>query len=403
MADEGMPIGALIRLHRINRKQSVVQLATHAGITTRYLEMIEAGGKTPSLPTLRKIAQVLELRTSALVGTLPSEAHEGPLLPRLAEIERALFTYRTFGLTNRPTPDVSDLALRVSVALDAWFTSTSKYSEVLTVLPDLIVDAELAVSSTGYSTLACRAAYGVYRLLRSVVKHVGRVDLCGLVADRAMHYAERTDDPLLVGAATWNLTQMMLSDDMPHAALEVATQGAERLEPMLTDGDADHFAVFGALVLIQAISSVRTGDPWRARELLRGPARRAAARVRDGNSAYGLFFGPTNVAIHRVSVEHEVGELSDAIRLADEVDASAIPSLERQTTHLYQVARCYEQKGNDTAVLVHLRMAERLCPDEFRFKRGVRDMVGSLAHRARPTFAAEVRDFARHIGMLDES
>ena len=38
-----MPIGQLVKLYRIDRKLSTVYLATHADITTRYLEMIEAG------------------------------------------------------------------------------------------------------------------------------------------------------------------------------------------------------------------------------------------------------------------------------------------------------------------------------------------------------------------------
>jgi transcriptional regulator with XRE-family HTH domain len=53
-----MPTGQLIRLYRIDRKKSTVNVATHVGITARYLEMIEAGTKTPSLPVLRKIAKV---------------------------------------------------------------------------------------------------------------------------------------------------------------------------------------------------------------------------------------------------------------------------------------------------------------------------------------------------------
>jgi transcriptional regulator with XRE-family HTH domain len=94
-----MPTGALVRLYRIQRRMRTVSLATHAGLTARYLEMIEAGSKTPSLPVLRKLARVLGVRTSALVGEAPSEAQEGPVNPRLAEVERALSTYRSLALT----------------------------------------------------------------------------------------------------------------------------------------------------------------------------------------------------------------------------------------------------------------------------------------------------------------
>jgi hypothetical protein len=42
-----MPTGSLVRLYRIQRRMSNVSLATHAGITVRCLEMIEADSKTP--------------------------------------------------------------------------------------------------------------------------------------------------------------------------------------------------------------------------------------------------------------------------------------------------------------------------------------------------------------------
>jgi transcriptional regulator with XRE-family HTH domain len=63
-----MPIGALVRLYRMQRRMSTVSLATHAGITVRYLEMIEGGSKTPSVPVLRKLAKVLGVRTSGVAG-----------------------------------------------------------------------------------------------------------------------------------------------------------------------------------------------------------------------------------------------------------------------------------------------------------------------------------------------
>ncbi|MBW0010488.1 MAG: hypothetical protein JO063_10295 [Pseudonocardiales bacterium] len=74
--------------------------------------------------------------------------------------------------------------------------------------------------------------------------------------------------------------------------------------------------------------------------------------------------------------------------------------MERKTSHLYQVAQCYACRNNDTAVFVHLKMAERLCPQDFRHARGVRSMVTTLMKRAKPSYAAEVREFAARIGLL---
>ncbi|MGH3974568.1 MAG: helix-turn-helix domain-containing protein [Pseudonocardiaceae bacterium] len=397
-----MPTGQLVRLYRIDRKKSTVNVATHAGITVRYLEMIEAGTKTPSLPVLRKLAKVLGVRTSALIGEAPSEDHEGPVNPRLAEVERALVTYPSLSLSDTSElPTSQEVAEQISAAQTAWYTSPSKYSDVLRTLPDLIVHCERAVHEHRHSVEACRNASELYQLSRQVLKHLGRVDLGGLVSDRAMRYAEDTEDPILIAAATWCLGHALLSDDRPAGALEVAMRGAEALEPLLPDGTAEHFSIYGGLLLIATIASVRTGDPWRARELLREPARKAALRVGEGHNYHNTVFGLTNVAIHAVSVETEQGEVADALRLADEVDITQIPSLERKTSHLFQVARCYDARNNDAAVFVHLKMAERLCPQDFLHKGDARSMVTTLVKRAKPSYASEVREFAGRIGLLN--
>lgn len=397
-----MPTGALIRLYRIDRRKSTVSVATHAGITVRYLEMIEAGTKTPSIPVLRKLAQVLGVRTSALIGEAPSEDYEGPVNPRLAEVERALVTYPSLSLSEATElPDLAETAEQIKAAQIAWYTSPSKYSDVLLILPGLISTCERAVYEHSYSPEACRNASELYQLARQVLKHLGRVDLGAVVSDRAMRYAEISEDSLLIAAATWSLGHSLLSDDRPHGALEVATKGHEQLEASLPDGTPEHFSIYGGLLLVATIASVRTGDPWKARDLLHEPARQAAQRVGDGHNHYNTVFGPTNVAIHAVSVEAEQGEIPEALRLADDVDITQIPSLERKTSHLFQVARCYDSRNNDAAVFVHLKLAEKLCPQDFQHKRDVRSMVTTLVRRAKPSYASEVREFAGRIGLLD--
>jgi transcriptional regulator with XRE-family HTH domain len=396
-----MPTGLLVKLYRVERKKNTTNVATHVGISKRYLEMIESGTKTPSIDVLRRLAKVLGVRTSALIGGVPSEDHEGDANPRLAAIERALFTYKSASLSGREeAPELPDLSGRIRAAWDWWFGSTTKFSDVLGVLPDLIVDAELAVQATNRSREACRQASEVYQLARPVLKHSGRADLGPLVSDRIMRYAEESEDPLLIAAATWNLGQALLSDDMPEGAFDLAMSAAEQMVTRLPDGDPEVFSVYGGLIQLAAIAATRNGDPWRARELLRGDVRQAATRLGDNQNFHHLVFGPSNLAMHMVGVEFENGDYGEALRISNDVDITRMPSLERKTSHLYQVARCYDQRNNDTAVFVHLQMAEHLCPQDFRYKRGVREMVTSLVKRAKPSYAGEVRDFANRVGLL---
>jgi transcriptional regulator with XRE-family HTH domain len=395
-----MPTGQLVRLYRLARKKSTTSVATHAGITVRYLEMIEAGAKTPTLHVLRRIAKVLGVRTSALLGEAPSEDYEGPVNPRLAEIERALFSYRSVALYDHAADtDEADINERIKAAEKSWYLVPNSYI-VLDLLPGLIVDTERLVHESGRSPASCRTAYTLYRLVRGVMKHVGRIDLCSLLADRCMRYAEETEDPLVMAAAAWTLGQALISDDMPHGALDVSLTSLEWLEPALPDGTAEHFSVYGGLVQLAAISATRVGDPWRGRHLLRLKAQPAAERVGEGQNHHNIFFGPTNVGIHAAALEMEAGEADEAIRVANTVDIGKIASRERQFAHLLHIARCYELKGNDTAILVHLHMAEKSMPQAFLYQSQPRALVASLVKRAKPSYASEVRAFAERIGLL---
>ncbi|MCK2221382.1 helix-turn-helix domain-containing protein [Actinomadura sp. ATCC 31491] len=376
---------------------STTALATQSGCTTRHIELIEHGKRTPSLPLLREIAKVLGVRTAVLLGETPRDSHE-PSRPQISDIERALFTCRSLAPDLEP-PDADQLSERVAAARNTWFTSARRYSILMAALPSLVTDAEsLAAERT---PRACSVATDAYMLARGVLKHLRRVDLAHLAADRAMRFAEESEDPLTIAWAYWSLGQSMLSDDMHQIAHDVARRGIELLEPHVADGDQRHLKALGALHLLAAVGEARSGDDDRARERLLGTATRLAERVRDDSDVYDLaFFGPTNVAIHLASIENDAGRPEDVLRIADDIDLRTTPSIERRTTHLGHVARACEDLGDDAASLLHLLRIERECPEELDHKLLLREMVRSLARRARPSWAPEVRQLAERHGIL---
>ncbi|QFY06236.1 helix-turn-helix domain-containing protein [Nonomuraea phyllanthi] len=386
--------GQMIRLQRERRGMSTTALATQSGCTPRHIELIEHGKRTPSLPLLREIAKVLGVRTAVLLGEAPRDSHE-PSRPQISDIERALFTPRSLAPDLEP-PDAEQLAERVAAARASWFGSTRRYSILMSALPALISDAENV--ALGDTPRALSVATDAYMLARGVLKHLGRVDLAHLAADRAMRFAEETADPLMRAWTHWNLGQSMLADDMHQIAYDVARHGLEILEPHVADGDVRHLKALGALHLLAAIGAARSGDDDEARERVRGPAAQLAQRVDDGSGAYDLaFFGPTNVAIHMASIESDMGRPETVLRIADDIDLRRTPSIERRTTHLSQVARACEDVGDDAAGLLHLLRIERESPEELDHKLLLREMVRSLARRARPSWAPEVRHLAeRH-------
>jgi hypothetical protein len=173
----------------------------------------------------------------------------------------------------------------------------------------------------------------------------------------------------------------------------------EELQGETHSGDADAVGMAGALWLVSAVAAVRNNDPWTARDRLRDKAL-PAARVTGDTNVMWTVFGPTNVGLHAVSVEMEMGEAGEALRLADDVDIAGTPSLERKTTFALEIARCYEQRRDDPGVFLHLVNAESSGPEDMRYNTLARDLVHGLLKRARPTYAPQVRALAQRIDLL---
>ena len=202
-----------------------------------------------------------------------------------------------------------------------------------------------------------------------------------------------------MAAAKWNLGHILLAQRQPDGAEDVAIRAVEDLERDTANSDLDAKAVAGALWLVAVVAAVRNNDPWTARDRLRDKAWPAARVTGDANVMWTVF-GPTNVQLHAVSVEMERGEAAEALRLADDIDMSGTPSLERKTTFALEVARCYEQRRDDPGVFLHLVSAEASGPEDMRYNTLARDLVHGLLKRARPTYAPQVRDLARRIDLL---
>jgi transcriptional regulator with XRE-family HTH domain len=395
-----IPVGERIRFYRQSRRKTQAVIAGLAGVTEDYLSQIERGLKTPSTALLHRLARALGVPTSVLFGESPAEAAI-PGHPLSAAINTALASRGTLSSTQ---PDLAALRDRVETAWESWQSSQHRYSKTGPLLPSLIDDVETATKAArrgenpAQHREACRIAADLYFLLRTFTKRIGRTDLSLLAADRGLRAAEDADDPLRIAAARWNLGQVLLTIGEPEVAEEVTIKAAEELQPAM-ERDLDTAALFGALWLVAAIAAARNGDAWTARERLRQHAQPAAARSGQGNVLWTVF-GPVNVGVHAVSIEMEAGEASEALRLADNIDVSACPSVERRLSFALDMARCYEQRHDEAGVLLYLLSAEQESPEDLQYNLLARDLVRGLLRRARPSLAPKVRDLAERIELV---
>jgi transcriptional regulator with XRE-family HTH domain len=395
-------MGERIRFYRQAKGKTQAVVAGLAGVTEDYLSQIERGLKTPTIGLTHRIAKILGVRISDLLGE-SAAVHSEAAAPAGKAVQHALMTYDGDG-GSAGLVDLADLRAQVDVAWSVWQERPKRFSEEAPLLPSLIADVQAAqrqaASSGGRAEReSCQIAADLYFLLRSFAKRIGRTDLSLLVADRAVMAAQAADDPVRIAAAKWNLGQILLAQGDSEAAEEVAIRAVEDLGRRDAGDDLGVVAMTGALWLVSAVAAVRNGDPWAARDRVREKAWPAARAAGEGNVMWTVF-GPTNVALHAMSVEMETGEAGEALRLADDIDADALPSLERRTTFALEVARCYEQRRDDPGVLLHLLSAEATGPEDMRYNAMARELVQGLLKRARPTYAPQVRALAERVGLL---
>lgn len=401
MVAPDLPIGDRIRHYRGGRRQDAV--AGLVGISPDYLSQIERGLKIPSLPILYALAQELGVPAAALLSE-QAPAEDDVTDTAEAAVGRALLGYGPARSTT-PVP-AAELRDRVEAAWQSWQTAGDRFTKAAETLPDLVADVEHAARSARSGTDAVerravlRTASDLYCLLRSYLRRTGRIDLATLAADRAMRAAEDADDPLRIAAAQWNLGHALLAAGQPGEAEDLALLAAEQIAAARVP-EVERTAMAGALQLVAVVGAARRRRWWEARERLREHAAKAARAVPDASNIARTAFGPTNVALHALSIDMEARETGEALNTADAIDTSPLPSMERQFTFGLEVAACHSQRRDDAAVLLSLVGLEAIAPEDLARTPLARQLVLTVIRRARAMHARQAEDLATRIGLLD--
>jgi hypothetical protein len=112
-----------------------------------------------------------------------------------------------------------------------------------------------------------------------------------------------------------------------------------------------------------------------------------------------MVFGPTNVGIHRAVVALELSHVPESLRLAERVDVTAAPSVDRRYSHYLELARGYAIQREDLAAVHILLRADRESPEESRVNLSTRATVRDLLSRETAITRPELRPLAERIGV----
>jgi transcriptional regulator with XRE-family HTH domain len=398
MEANGLPPGERIRLYRRRLGLTQEQCAQLKGCTVSAWRKWESGERqVGAFSDWIEIARILRVRdlyklTGLPVGDLPREPMEHETIPAI----RAAMVSFDPRLTDEP--DVARLDRAVETAWDIW-EERRPFTQIGMTLPGLVTEvrATIPLVDGPERDRLLRTVSMLYFLARTFTERVGAHDVSLLAADRALAAAIKADDLDYRAAAAWNLGMTLAEQGHTEVVAELARDAAAELEPTLGDEPA-RMTIFGSLHLLRATQFARLGVEHEVIGAL-DVADQVAEKLGERND-FRTVFGPTNVGIHRVWLAVELSKPSEAIRLAQRYDVSALPSVERRFSYYVALARAYGLRNEDVAAVHMLLRAERESPDELRYNVEVRTIVREMLRRENSLTRADLRTLADRIGVL---
>ena len=388
MDQDARAVGARLRAIREYRGKALAVVAGLAGITEGYLSMLETGKRAlNNRQLIVALANALEVSPSDLfdlgVSPLPAEPATESSIGAIRDAMQAV----DVGEPEGQVQPVEQLAVRAETALTA--AQQMRLAETGAMLPALIRDLHTSINSGRNVAELLRWGAVLYdRVAASYLFGVSAPhDLCWMAARAGRDAAERLDEPVALGVAAFGVSNYLLargSFGLAERALPDRDTGDEQLDGML--------ALTRCLI---AASDSRPGD-------VEGPleyATELAERTGDGN-AHWMSFGPSNVALWRVSVALESGEHERAVALSDAVNPAALPP-KRLVNHYVNRARALSQvKDRRGDAVQSLRTAEKISPASVRRSPGARRLLGELVTRTRDeALGRELRGMAHRAGL----
>ncbi|MGL5864318.1 MAG: helix-turn-helix domain-containing protein, partial [Dermatophilaceae bacterium] len=381
------------------RQLSQEVLAGLVGRTTDWLSKIENGrANLERLSVIKCLADALDVTVGDLLGepaivdwTADSGARTVSLL------REALMDYPSLtGTLGAATAD-HNLNLHAEIA-DVWGAyQASRFGYTTTRLPKVIATARRAVDTADGDVerqQAFRMLALAYHAAAATLTKVGEADLSWIASDRGLNAAEMSQDLPVQGSLLRSVAHALLSNGRYTAAADVVSRATDRLEGKPFNDRDLRWSLLGSLHLVGAMAAARTGTPADARSFL-ARARQAAAHLgHDGNHGWTAF-GPTNVAVHDLSVAVALGDMQTALAIAPRVDVRALP-VERRVRHGLEVARVYAMTNRETEALDVILASEREAPEQVRYHYLARELV-LFWMRRRGTPRPELIDLAHRL------
>jgi transcriptional regulator with XRE-family HTH domain len=376
--------GERIRDIRKRRGLSQKELAQLSGLSRSWVQQQEEGiAPPPPLETLRKVAGVLKVPTSALAaGIDPGEPH-----PQTAG-EWTLVRDALYGRGQPPgSPATAEGVLEALKAVRPALAA-NRYAAVAAVLPDLIRDA----GTLGWQDGGARSR--VLNLAAWLLTQTRQWD----AAEAAAHMAQDAarGDRLLEAAALNTLCWSLLRQGDLAGARDLAGREAARAEPRFSAATTRELSAWGRLLLCVTNAAARDNRPGEAADAL-SLASAAAERIGREVSADGSTtrtFGPATVRM--IAAENAaLGERPDEVLVISAAigPAALYPLSASRCRHRLDVVNAWVMKRNYPEAISILQELRAAVP-QWLVEQGYARKILQDMFDHRRTVTPEMRDLA---------
>jgi transcriptional regulator with XRE-family HTH domain len=372
MLDENETIGQRVRDARLRLGLTQADVAAALGRTQGWVSKVEKGAvELDRTSVINSLAGVLHVHPNELIdrpytGATAANQWQKSASAIIRELRRHDLT-PVFDGRPRPAED-----LWAATATLHRLRDDANNTAILAALPDLLREARaLAEVSSGRER---EEAYGVYAIAckfgHTSAHALGHPELVTMTCERAAWAAERSGDELMPAVAHWMRVWDMWATADWDDAVSLSDRALRAVEPLYDRGDPLAIRVWGTLHLREAVSAARGSREDEARRRI-AEAREAAeraARTPPRFDRHSLTFSRGNVAIHSVSVELELSNQDQALRLHHQIDPGVVRDLppSRRGSYALDLARAYLWSGHRERALSELERAERIAPQLIR-------------------------------------
>lgn len=323
---------------------------------------------------IKSLADALDITVGDLLGE-PSMIQwaRGTSQQAMTRLRDSLMSYTALTSSLSTTQQMDPAALRAGVEATWSAYQAGRFGYAATRLPQLLDGARWLSreGEDGGARLEGQRMLALsFHAAAATLAKIGETEMAWIAADRGFNATEQAGDPIVLASLMRSVAHSMLSSGHFTAAADVVSRSTEQLASAMQDTPE-------------------------ARQSL-ALARQAGQRLGyDGNHAW-TSFGPTNVAVHDVSIALELGDMQLALRLAPQVDASALP-VERRVRHTLEVARIYHHAGQQDDAIEAVIHAMREAPEQVRYHFITRELVISWMRDPRTRSRHDIHQLAQQL------